>query len=583
MSSYAKIEGRVYSFMRKENRNKFLFLKCPPGSGKTTTTMKVLDEEKYNWIYFAPFHKNIRENLALSTFRTYDFVHLQSRKRLCDLDHYKKIAQQGINIRPICENSCPLKEGGCRYYDRKRRVYEEFKPWAGVHHHIISYLKDFFKMWYEGTKVSDTYDVIVIDENPLKVFYDSLGATPKDLMLIYKMIHRLKVNNDMIDDFFDFLVTEFYKDGLDYETLLIYFDQIDFKELYNTYQQELINQIILNKLTVKDVPKLDYLKLFSEIDSKIDPENVEYMIFKTKHQEKERKKSYKFVLFRDTPLPEYNIKMIGMDATGKKHIWETITGKTASVLDMSYKYKNMYQLVTNSKARYPISSWIRFGELTETGKRLIDLIDLIASKKENDVLITGTQRLNKWIDKNTKANNLTFGHYYFLRSRNDFYKECDTLIMASEPNIPPHDFKSFVELSDWDESVWKEIFTDEEMIQAAGRIREQIKYTRGRERNVEIFVFPYITDTENKKLFEEAKEISRTNLIKYLNDGELPENKIERLKNEVLKILPESGTMTKSNLLDQFSGSVVDLKECIRQLLNEAKIDDKGRRGLEKY
>ena len=59
-----------------------LIMRIFTGGGKTTKTLKEMDEN-CRWIYCAPFHKNIKENITDSHFRTYDFLHLKSRSKLC--------------------------------------------------------------------------------------------------------------------------------------------------------------------------------------------------------------------------------------------------------------------------------------------------------------------------------------------------------------------------------------------------------------------------------------------------------------------------------------------------------------------
>ena len=487
------ISARVLAFMHSNSR--FLIEKAHVGSGKTTNTLKTIDEMTGNWIYLAPFHHVVDENLRDSVFQNYKYIHLKSRAKVCIMPQYRELAEKNINIRPICEGYCGAKDT-CPYYLTKKELYNNPQNWAGVHHHITEFLSEFLDLWHDKKKMHTYYSAIVIDENPIKVLFINETSNADHIGLFRDMLIKLDLDDKKfkrLKRFLDFLITSFVgSEPLNYDKLHRKFNGVDFQTLYDKYQETLVRALVDKKVKINEIPK-DFLNWFSKMQRYETRDNIEQMIVK-KRASGYTKKHYYFMCYERDALKNLQPKIIALDGTANVEIWEALIGKRASVLNMEYTYSDIYRL---TDGEYPLSSWMnsRF-ELRSTGERLLTLIKHIYKKKRNKVLVISTKALQPILRQYLDKNKVIFGYYYYLRSRNDFYQECDTVILACQPNIPEFQIHCFSKLSNWNEEIWRKVFTDEEMVQAVGRIRQNMKYVfetnRLRETPREIFIFPII-------------------------------------------------------------------------------------------
>ena len=78
------IANRVITFLEmceRANQVRNIVFQTFPGSGKTTTIMKAIDDSSYTWIYLSPFHEIILENLEFSHIKNYDFIWLKGKEQ----------------------------------------------------------------------------------------------------------------------------------------------------------------------------------------------------------------------------------------------------------------------------------------------------------------------------------------------------------------------------------------------------------------------------------------------------------------------------------------------------------------------
>jgi len=392
------------------------------------------------------------------------------------------------------------------------------------------------------------YDVMIIDENPINVLFENEVANGEELAQLRDMILYLNLDHPDVNvciSLLNHLITNFVgKQPIYYPELLALFTRPNYGEIYEEYQSKIIDELRFNRIALDSVPK-EFLPLFNIMRSSITDMNIEYMIVK-KNASPYNKKKYHFMTFDNSSLLECPIKIIGLDGTANPTIWEAITSRRASILERSYVYKNIIQLRGISDARYPLSSWVRHGKITSSGLNLCKLIDAICKKKKAPVLVACTKPLQYHIYTNTIAKNIMFCNYYYVRSRNDFYEKCDTIILACEPNIQQFQIECFSKLSNWNTEIWREVFTQEEMIQTVGRIREDIGITilKRRRDSREIFIFPYTNPTnkpgDDRPLYSESRIMNYNDILTYIQDGLMPEDKMVKEEERVLQYIEET-------------------------------------------
>lgn len=584
---FDEISARVIAFMHSDSD--LLLERIHVGGGKTTNTLKTLEDVGFQWIYLAPFHTVIEENIKFSQHQTYNYLHLKSRAIVCPIDAYREIARENIDIRPICENSCQLKDTTCPYYETKRQLYATPISWAGVHHHLKDFVREFFDLWCDNYPMHRYYDVLVIDENPINMLYDNFVANPEMLGQLRTIIINLQLTHpdaNKLIALIDYFIANFHgPEQLNYQEVINHFRDIDWSGIYDEYQKKLVEELRYEKMRVENVP-IEYIRMFKNMNEQLTLDKIPYMIIK-KPASPYNKKLYHFLYFENSVLLNCPIKIIGLDGTANIDIWQSITGRTASILDRKYIYNNIYQLRENGNpsknttryARYPLSSWIRHGKITTTGLKLCALIDKICSRKSHNVLIACTKTLKPFIEENIQSKNIVFCNYYFIRSRNEFYETCDTIILACEANVQQFQLECFSRLSNWDQEIWRQIFTQEEMIQTVGRNRENIEITElGRIRDErEAYIFPYTPLTNDindvRPLFSESHVVSYMDLFYGKH----------YLKQQIIELIRSNGYAFIKDVQCNFKIARSFSKDLLLELESEGVIVDEGRKGFRLY
>lgn len=485
------LSKKVKDFVSVTNNGSTLIIRSFTGSGKTTTILKTLDDLQLRYIYIAPNHDVIKENLSRSNFRSYKFLHIKGRKKCClrkDLNH---MLEKGLNIGYFCKK-CEFKES-CIYEINQKKAFKD-KPNLGiVHAHINNWLPMFLNTETStGQYIYEYYDVVVIDETPVNVFIPEMIISYNDLVAFRTCCREINLNKD-IDSILQIIMNR----PIDYDLLQ--------KFEFTTNQQI--------KITKKFSKRV--FKLYNNNTIDTIPKNILHFIFKILEGNHEK---FKFMIywsewtgklnlsyFNENAL-DFPIKLIGLDGTASKDVWDSMTGQDVEMFSIDYQYKNVYQL---NGARYPITSW-KYQNVVD---KLTNMIDLIASKRKNKCLVIATKGVINIIRENTQSKNLIFAHYYNLRSKNEFYKQADTVILACEPNPPKEKIEACITLSGWNERTWVKIFRNEEMKQGLGRLRENISITvEGRERETRLgIIFPStdVDDVSNySNLLNEATVIS---------------------------------------------------------------------------
>jgi len=501
-----------------------LVIRTFTGSGKTTTTLNTIDSLGLRWIYAAPTHDIIQENIKQSEHRHFSFLHLEGRDRCCLRPDLVELAQKGVDIRGFC-NDCPFQEAICKYHTNIRRAYSDAPNLAITHSHIDSWLPSFLGTSIGERTMADYYDVIVVDENPIKCLYHDMTMSIAELVYFRECMLLSQLDNEIVRIIEILVMKPIDYDALDAITL----DNLSRYDLNTAFSGSVATLFQQGAISV--IPKNIIYYLFEIWDRK-DRHDLEQMLYYSKKGD-----PLNICYFKQDAL-NVGLKILGLDGTATKSVWDHMLLDNVEIFSIDYQYTNAYQL---NGGEYPIMSW-KHGD--QTAIKLCKLIDQITITKKRKVLIVGTKYVNRKIAKFTKVKNHQFATYYNLRSKNEYYKKCDTVILSHAPNPPPEKIISVVSLSGWPEKIWRHIFREEEMLQAIGRLRQNIKYIDDgniQREKMEIYILPRTGVEKNgnySELLHEALVISFKNLEAMLNSSGF----FDALKMYELLILKECPT-----------------------------------------
>lgn len=530
---------------RRNDYVRHLIIKSFPGSGKTVSIMKAIDEAHFNWMYFAPFHDIIIENLTFSQLRNYNFIHLKGRKQpgVCLVSQYRELAEKGLNIDPFCRTRCKFKQDGCPYFETRRRIESLPQPWAGVHSHIPTYLQSYlFQTKYKNKLMYDHFDLIIIDEFPFQVLYDQVICNRNDIDKLRDVINQIERDSDekqFIQQFLDELTLAYGSIRINYTKLKSFLDNhrgLNFDQFLTDYDSTLLS--LVSSELIREPPKKILYQIAQIYNKNPSSEKLKWNVHKHKWDGWQPSGLY-LTTSNINRFRHLGIPIIALDATAKIEAWNQLLNSNCRSKTIDISYKNIYQLHTS--ARYPARSWIaREGntyELSQTGIRLAELIKQICNRKTNSVLLCSNKKvkqvLENYLREHYDRDNYTFANYYNLRSRNSFYEECDTCIITHEPNIPPLQMNIISNITGWDVELLRDLMTTSEVFQAIGRIRQNIKiipHIRERE-EIEIYIIPGANNLTKNKLLEEVKLVSYPRMV----DGNLMDIQ-EELKQRIKKL-----------------------------------------------
>lgn len=570
----------------------YLVIASFPGSGKTTSILKAIDEAGYTWLYFAPFHDVIMENLEYSKLREYEYIHFMGKNQdgMCLVPDYIELMDNDVNITPFCETRCVLKNSGCPYYETKTKIESYPYCWAGVHSHIPTYLQTFlYQIKYDDERMFKHYDVLIIDEFPFQVLFNQVVVNDDEINKVRDVIHHMPETPEklFVKDFLDYLILSTQNISIDYSGLVNLISSnrsLDFSTFLKEYDTTIL-RLISNKIINKPPENLAFnISLIHEENP--DFKKLKWMVLRHKWDGWSKPGVYvttsNIDYFRNFPIP-----VIALDATADISAWNTLLNGPCSYEKIDIKYKKTYQL--KSSGRYPVSTWIdienNVKKLSSSGERLCELIMQVCSRKKNAVLVCSNKRIREviegYMEKNYNKKNYEFAIYYNLRSRNSYYETCDTCILAHEPNIPPLQLEIMENVIGWDRNLLRDLMTTSEMLQAIGRIRQNILVTpEGRVReDVEIYILPGALEDKDK-LIEEAKIVPYRNIYvgdlktmrKVLKDmiRKLGKTDLRQLKQLTSKIC--SVSYLKKELINLFKdGHISNFRRNIEWIYDDAK------------
>jgi len=544
------IAEQCLDFIRHSKGN--LIYNTFTGSGKTTTILKTIyeSEDGFTWMYFAPYHKVIEENIELSkVIDFHNFVHLESREKLCLSKEYRQLAKEKINITPFCENFCTLKDTRCPYYENLRIIREMPTCLAAVHAHIPTLMQTLFYEKWKGRCLFNYYDIIVIDEFPSNTIYNQIGINKKNIDYARDILELTDINtkeSHLLMLIMDELSLATGSISINYSkifSMISTYKGLNFDSFREQYDAKILE--LITKKRIRSPPE-DIIHFLIEIyKRRPDPNELVWMICKTESSQWLKGSIYLTI----SNLPYFQklpIKVIALDGTADIDAWKSILGNNCESITYDIRYKNTYQLLG---ARNPTSTLVRKNDFTPSGIKMLEMLKTICNYKKGNVLICASKRiqtiLSKYLKKN-KVKNYTFATFYNLRSRNSYFEDCDTCVIFHEPNIPPFQVEIIKNVLGWEEDLIRKINREDEIKQGIGRIRQNIPTTpigRKREKR-EIFIF---SSTGYKRLVPEARYMLYDDMLGFARGGK-KRLFLDKLKKTIKDNSPVSKTRIKESL-----------------------------------
>lgn len=550
------IYEKTVEFLQNGDHSNIIF-KTFPGSGKTTMVMMAADSIGANWIYVAPSHDIIEENIKHSSKRSYDYIHLKSKAKVCANPDAHALFSRGYdadfmcrkcNFRPTCE------------YMEMQRIAHEMNPSIGiVHAHLHTWLPKFLK----GAGVLDNYDVLIIDENPINYMF-------RQEFLTHAQLSSLRGNmllvRDMDTALYDF-IGALQQNPIDYKKLGEYagmtYSGTDRFKFVERYTRSIYDRYS-TRYSMARLPR-NLLGLMYEA---IDNANDLRYAFKWSRDGK----MIVSVLYNDA-ISSLGLPVIGLDGTASYELWSNILGsEDVKIYTADYYYGKAYQLIG---PRLPITTWRRSQNVRI---KYTELIRKIASTTDRGVLVIATKYIIDNILKPmlSDVENLVYAHYYNLRSKNSFYMKCDTVVLACEPNPHSVTYEAAIRLSGWGEGLWKRIYTIDEMRQAVGRLRGNIKeLPDGTQReDIRVFILPStgVTPSGASTILNEALVVSYDTLWDML-DGKAYTGDLE-----IMKMLLDEMPISMIAFSQKYNISYSKIRRLMKKLVMMGYVTKEGNR-----
>jgi len=483
MDRWARITNSVDDYLVNgvPTMDHALLFNAFPGAGKTRNVLRRVWELGKKFIYLAPDHEVILDNVELHEDVEIEFVHFKGREWECTNQENRELAQQfHMSLRPICEKICADKDT-CNYYIKKKKIESHPPPsWAGVHAHIISYLRKYLLGTASERPHLQHFDVMIVEENPMPRLMENRALSLPDIGNIEMEASMMQECNErQLGTFCD--VLEYFAAHVviphDYDRLWERveewrrWDNPAWAKFHDKWEEHITWRIKgVEGEPLRNVPQ-DIVMLLDDMFQATTRENLQYHV---------RTISGQVMLnyFYGDRLRDLPMRIMCLDGTANMDTWNHILNKPLYPITIVKPFKNVWQA---KGANYPQSSWIRNGELTRTGLALLKLVEKIVKTRDGKILLIGTKKVCGFAETYLMEKNLMrkirLAHYYNLRSKN--FTDCDTVVLLVRPSPTEDSINAYTALSGWPRTFWQSYYTRDEMLQAIARIRPTLDRVYG--------------------------------------------------------------------------------------------------------
>ncbi len=506
--------------------------------------MEGIDDEGLQWIYVAPRHKLVEENLnnfdlsglpfaiKRKKVRQFNFVHLKGRDKLC----LRAEVKAAMNIyedaqESWCESCEHRSHNTCPYYKMWAEIEKNKPRIACMHSHFHTRLfQDFLPA------NANYYNVVIIDENPFTSLFEETSANGFLLTEACSLVNQMEDVGDLkaiLQNVLSNYMESEYK--VDYEFLGSYLGG-DFVKLNKAFKEQLLN---FPHPTKEMVDAAKFVRVFlNTLGLYIgDEDKLKRAMYISDYY---NKKTLNVLSFKGSINIPRGVNVIGLDATSTKEMWEFAVQRPVQELAIDYPLKNV---VMFNGGRLSQGSWMSYNsklngyynKISDTGRAHANELIRIVDHSKTNVTVCCSKRVHSLVSlyahevgREDALKRMKFAVYYALRGSNEF-NSCDTIVLLHVPRRPPDSLRSHAMLSDTSEEMWERMDRECEMRQAIGRVRPAMEANiDGDPRDVHIYVFPNsdcgVFSPEERKqmlLSQTLTEIPSRYMPRYLDD-EMP-------------------------------------------------------------
>ena len=475
-----RVSKFIQDAMARTNKNHILPILQFPGAGKTTKIRDWLEKLGPTYFYMSPRHNIIEEDfVAKGTI----VPHLLSRSRFVDPEHTtpfctkarkdkRVLAMMQADVFYIGQSMCEECEhmAECDYWKTRYLIENDFVSWMGVHAHINSFLPGHLE------KHPAKYDLAVIDENP----YFSLFAK-------YDIRHPTEIINfDSIITYNELGNSEAVRNALVGLRELLRGKEV--KKYWNAaaeaakkedmvaFRHEYFSKLPASKREINKIPRMDFVNVLTGILEKCKtPESIMRRVVLNDFEGSK----VSLIDYQPEGLRAMNIPIILLDATARVPIIESIFGAGYHVdepLNKSWRYRNVTHL--NGGSEFYWKNWqkILAGYFAEPETPLaLRILKKIALNSPRGVLMIGQKKIKKGVETyltNEGITNVRFLWPYGLTSDNQYWEQCDAIVILNKPMPPNVTMEAYADLSNLSPKQINYMFVESEIMQAIGRIRQ---------------------------------------------------------------------------------------------------------------
>lgn len=553
------IRDGIRSYLREPNPPTYnLHLNQFAGAGKTTLTIEELENNDQLFLYLTNNHTIASEQIK-NQKGLFDLLQIESRRRLCQNEQYKVLADNGINIKQFCPNCSVIQT--CDYYQRILEIWKEPQSWVGVHNHlgglVNAYVNEmdvdvvvldeyFLPSIFKHTVIS--YNLIAQSLNIISMMRD---CHEKHLMIDFMQEFAFALQNKAVNNIFLWAQIRGYFTHGSPMFLLAFAEEYEERLAHYYFNKGKIFTNIITPLcdAINDI-NARYIPITM-------PRYLDYMnsVIIAVIGDQRR---YIDISRYDLEALNINCKVMILDATTPVSFYQKVFTRQVRALEKQIAINStIYQLVS---AKYCMRT---LDKSEKTRKRLYNIVDLITKKHEEPVLVLSRKKYENDIKAINPAM-ITTDHYPLVGSNE--YEKINVCVIFGTPEPSRDMLERQSILLQCDQNELHYILRETNILQGIHRIRPTLKL----ETPTYIYLLTSITLP-----FNHIKAMPIGKLEKLLR-GEgtayVTEETEDRIREDVLTLLEESDK-TITEITNTVKGNHEVISEVVKRLVNDDMIE----------